>query len=116
MATKKMSARDKLRRFLSHPSNRGRIISIAELCRGMGISRQLFYRDLGQAILAKEWFFINQDSPLDVKIHYDAMLKAEFSDLENEKLVHINMSESKSRLAVRTFFIPREVVKKKYLD
>lgn len=102
---KQKKSLENLRALLSHPEQRGRVVSVSELVHKMGTSKSTFYRHLGNATLAQEWLSINQDAPTDAKLHYKNMLDEALKGMEAE--VHVTVGAGPGKDG-KQFFVPKE--------
>lgn len=98
-----------LRKLLTDPQYKGRVIRPAEIIRALRISKPTFYRNIGYLKLAQEWLVINQDAPLDAKEHYKNMLDTEMQKIAPDLKVHYQSNQDERK----EFFVPKETVKEK---
>jgi len=106
----------KLREILSHPDQRGRVVRPTEIYRMLKMTKPSFYRNLGPMILAQEWLTINQDAPIDAKLHYQEMLKKEVNEMETEfavqtkdKTLHISREEARKKTVAMSTILTRNI-------
>jgi len=107
-ADRQSAALTRLRSWLSLPQNRGRVIRVSEVVEALAKSRAWFYKYLGQASFAQEWLQINQDAPIDAKIHYQSMINRELGDIEAPATVQVDEADGR-----KEFFVSKEEAKKK---
>ena len=103
---KRKRSQERLRELLTHPEQRGRVVNVSEIVHKLGTSKASFYRHIGNVVLAQEWLAVNQDAPVDAKLHYKNMLDEGLKKIESDVQVTVG---NDGRGNGKKFFVPKQV-------